>query len=729
VRYRIGIQCLTDGNRTDPGDNMEIRRTTALSVGLLMSASVLAMAQATAARAADKPTAVSEVVITSSRIPVDLKSVPGSVTLIGRAKLDEQAQYSSDLGQILSATVPGLALASSGSASNSDQTLRGRAPAVFVDGVPISTPLRNGGRDLRVISPSAIDQIEVVRGATAVYGLGGAGGLINYVTRDPSSGPVQFQTDAAAGLSLTNPSGSGNWSIDQSASGRVGRFTFLASGYYESYSSLFDSSGNRLPPDPQLQGGIADTRSYSVFGKVGFDVTDDQHIYLSASTFKVEQKTGYSATPGLWDVTGATAVAVPPRGSPQYTHSNVYTGRYVIDDLAGSRVEFALYSADYASRFPFNPLPTFPPNGGQSEITSRKAGIRFDVNTPLKLFQRTGSLLWGLDAGKDNTAQPLTDGRYLVPHMKQTSVAPFAQFDVQATDWLNVRGGVRFEKSSVSVGGFTTIPLSTSSLGGVTVAGGKLNYEKALFNLGAVVHPFSGGPLEPFSVYGGYSQGFSVGDFGRALRATNSTSIAQFDFKPQIIDSYEVGLRVNYPSFRAQVAAYYNSSQLGSTFNAVTLALVRAPEHIWGYEVSFDGTPTGRFGWGGSLSWVNGRTQNTTTAVWSPLDDTRIPPLKATFYAQQDLSDRWRVRGQLTYSGSESRFPGNPRVFGRGDIAAFALADLSVSYRSELGVWTLAVNNLLNERYFTPDAYIYASNLNFTAGQGATARLTYSVKY
>ncbi len=42
----------------------------------------------------------------------------------------------------------------------------------MVDGIPQSTPLRNGGRDMRTIDPSAIERIEVIKGATAIYGNG-----------------------------------------------------------------------------------------------------------------------------------------------------------------------------------------------------------------------------------------------------------------------------------------------------------------------------------------------------------------------------------------------------------------------------------------------------------------------------------------------------------------------------------------------------------------------------
>lgn len=61
--------------------------------------------------------------------------------------------------------------------------MRGRSVLVLIDGIPQSTPLRAGGRDIRSIDPSVIERVEVIKGATAIYGNGAEGGLINYITK------------------------------------------------------------------------------------------------------------------------------------------------------------------------------------------------------------------------------------------------------------------------------------------------------------------------------------------------------------------------------------------------------------------------------------------------------------------------------------------------------------------------------------------------------------------
>lgn len=679
---------------------------------------------------ADGEQQLQTITVTGSRLPTDLKTYAGTVTLVSRDQIVKQTEFTPDLGQVLANVVPGLAVPSSGSYSNFDQTLRGRKPAIFIDGIPVSITLRDGGRDNRLIGVDAIGAVEAVSGATAIYGLGGAGGLINYITRTPGQGSPQFQTSASLGGSVTHPSGSADWSVGQSALGRVDRLSYVLTGDYESVGSLFDAEGDRIPPDPQTQGGIADTHTYDVFGKIGYDLTDQQHLFLMGSDYDTLQRTDYSNGKGVFGVSKSEAVPIPPLGEPQFTKEDLGSARYVNDDILGSTLDVDGYYSAYQSMFAFYPYPYYPPNGGQSSIDNIERGIRTTVNTPFDLRARRGNALWGLDYSSIDALQQMTNGQYLVPNLRQRALAPFLQTSVPLASWLTLNAGVRSEHDSMSVDTFTTIPIYVKSLpGGNTVQGGTLDYSATLFNAGAVLAPFSNGPLSGASAYASYSQGFSVGDFGRALRSTTASSISKFAFKAQIVDSYEVGLRADYDRFKGHIAGYYNTAQYGSTFNAVTLELVRAPEHVWGMEMAWDAKPSETFSWGGSLSYVDGKTQNVTTGVWGPLDDTRIPPLKLVFYVEQQFLPRLTGRAQLDYSGYESRFPNNPAVYGESAIPAFALLDLAVNYGTKIGTWTLAVDNALDEHYFTPDAYIYATGTNFTEGEGTTLRLSYSVSY
>lgn len=312
-------------------------RNRGLAYSFSFTVATLLAAQAGAQDQGNSGPVLDEIVVTGSRLPADLASVPGSVTVIDAVQLEQQSDITSDLPQILSQIVPGYGVTSFGTASNFDQTMRGRKPAVLIDGVPVTVPLSDGGRDMRTIGASAVGQIEVIRGATALYGLGGAGGLINYITKTPGEGPVEFFSELGTGASLTHVDDSFRYNVEQGVSGRLDRFSFVATGSYEQYSSLFDADGDRIAPDPNRQGGIADNEIYNLYGKLGYDLTDTQALQFSVNKYVTEMDTDYRAGVGVFGVRKTPAIrGTDPRESNQFIDNLMYTARYTNADLWGS---------------------------------------------------------------------------------------------------------------------------------------------------------------------------------------------------------------------------------------------------------------------------------------------------------------------------------------------------------------------------------------------------------
>src|SRR3546814_7192801 len=66
--------------------------------------------------------------------------------------------------------------------SGSGETLRGRSPLYAINGIPQSTPLRDGSRDGFTIDGFFVDRVEVIFGSNALQGIGGTGGIVNQVT-------------------------------------------------------------------------------------------------------------------------------------------------------------------------------------------------------------------------------------------------------------------------------------------------------------------------------------------------------------------------------------------------------------------------------------------------------------------------------------------------------------------------------------------------------------------
>lgn len=676
-----------------------------------------------------KQSAVEEIVVSGSRLPTDLSSVPGSVSLINLEDIAEQQALTNDIAQILSVQVPGLGVNSYGVGSNFDLTLRGRKPAVLIDGVPTTTPLRDGGRDLRTLAPSAIGNVEVIRGASAIYGLGGAGGIINYVTKNPGEGPVEFQTNVSTGGSLTHLSDSLNGNIEQAISGRAGNLSYVFSGSLEQYSSFFDAEGDRMPPDPSGQGGLAENFIYNVFAKLRYDLTDTQSLQLSVNDYRAEQDTDYRAGVGVFGQVKTPALrGADLREQDQFTDNFLATARYLNTNVFGSTLALQAYYGENGIRFRFNPAFADPARGftgGQSQVFSDKEGLRLDITTPFTLLGG-GQVLWGADFSGDETESVLPDGRRLTPLMDQTSWAPFAQVELHVHDRLTLRGGVRYEDISLDVPAFTTPVIAPTQPVGRFVEGGTLDYSETVENLGLVFDI-----TDRWSVFAAYSQGFSVADIGRVLIFTRVPSITTFRAEAQVIDNYEGGLRFNSGPVRATAAYYVSKSDLGSTFNSVTFELVRAKEEVKGYELTIDADITDRLRAGGTFSHSDGdRDTNGDGSVDQPLDTTRINPDKLTAYVELEPRPDWIVRLQGLYSESQDRFPQDlVPVFGRAPVNSFTLVDLMTSIPLGRGALNVGIQNLLNEEYFLPASERMATAVNYVMGTGATITVGYRINY
>ncbi len=142
--------------------------------------------------AAQQEQILPETIVTgSARIPAETTRIPAAVTVVTRQEIEERGYRS--LAEALSA-VPGLHLVQAGGigqqASAFLRGTAGRHVRVLLDGVPIEDPSDpNGAFNFGNELLGDIERIEVVRGpASALYGSGAIGGVVNLVTRRAAPG-------------------------------------------------------------------------------------------------------------------------------------------------------------------------------------------------------------------------------------------------------------------------------------------------------------------------------------------------------------------------------------------------------------------------------------------------------------------------------------------------------------------------------------------------------------
>jgi iron complex outermembrane receptor protein len=673
-----------------------------------------------------------EVVVSASRKPETLDNIPSSVTVVTRKQLEDNLAVTTDITQILANEVPGLA-PSAQTNSNVGQSLRGRSVLIMIDGIPQSTPLRNGEVDLRSIDPAVLQRIDVVKGATAIYGNGAAGGLINYITLTPNNEtPVAGQTTLNMTGSLAGLKNSVGGRIGQMLHGQLGKFDYVVSGVFESTGEWKDAKGYLVGPNYSL----GETDSYNAFAKIGYTPNRRQRIQLMYNYYNSQQNSNYTLVNGNY-LTGtpATGVLGKQAGAPTGINGNhnLQLSWHADSLIGGTSLQTDAYYESRDDVF-YVSFGRFEGGDGQSHTLSKKKGFRFMFNSPLG---RTGSLSYGTDLVNDITSQPLVDGRVWVPEMNMFNVAPFMETQWTLLEDLILKGGVRVERVKISVDDYTTLRITNASGATVTpsfaVKGGDLNYTSTLFNAGIRYNRF---PL--FSPYFSFSQGFSVADVGLALRDAKVDNIDKINTEAVLVNNYELGFVSKMPKFRFELTGFISTSKLGSemVYDAATdlFNVSRTPERIYGFEATVQYRPLEKLDLNASFSYVEGKADTGRTGNYDMyLNNRRIAaPKIGAGIAYRPLST---LEVQLHYSGimQRDRFEKLPSGLYKGNegiVKAYNLFNLNASYRVTRSTrLTLGIENLFNADYFPARSQWFMIPGFYAKGKGTAFNIGIAVNY
>lgn len=678
---------------------------------------------------------LAEVVVSAGRTRETIDQVPSSVSVVGLKTLQQNINITTNLGDILENRVTGLA-PSTGLSSNFGQTLRGRSLLIMVDGVPQSTPLRNGAMDLRALDPAVIERIEVVKGATAIYGNGAAGGLINYFTRNPKSNKLlNSHTSVGTTGSLTKRSNSMGGRISQLFYGDKGRFSYVVSGVYEQTGEQKDADGDVLPPVY----GLGETDSYNGFVKLGYNISAHHKVQATYNYYSSRQTTNYLTVNGDYkNGIKTTAALGQSKGVPQGVKGNHNLGVQFSGEtgIANTRYDADVYYQSVDNVFFYSEAFV---DGGVSRILSKKNGARLVLNTPFMLDRLAFNFTYGLDAQRDVTSQPLVDGRIWVPEMDMFNLAPFAQAKLTLFDKLVLKGGVRYEKINIGVNDYETLPSRNTTTGVITpsmsVKGGELKYNALVSNVGLRYNL-----SDYFSPYVSFSQGFSVSDIGLVLRSARVNDIAKINTEAVIVDNYEAGFVSKIKNFRFEATGYISKSGLGanSVYDNGAFVVVRTPERIYGYELAAEMQVTRKLQAGLSYSYTEGKVDTDNDGKFDGdkdeyLPGQRIAPPKLTAHVDYAvIPGKLNVLLQYTGIMKRDRFARNSSGSYdpyKAPVKAYNLFNSSIGYNfNENTSLNLGIENMFNEDYFTARSQWGAFNDSYTKGKGAAYRLTLQVK-
>ncbi|UOF16043.1 TonB-dependent receptor [Lysobacter capsici] len=703
-----------------------------LLASALLAALAVPVAQAAEADAKD----IDRVTVSAStsRTPNSEAALANTITVIDREQLDQQLAVTQDISQVLANLIPSFS-PSRQKLTNGGETLRGRKPLYLVDGVPQSTPLREGGRDGHTVDPAMIERIEVIHGANALQGLGASGGIINIITkRAPRQDGETFQ-DLSIGASTALPSQSDGTGYRASYlfGTRRGAFDFVGGASYASEGLYFDGNGDAIAVN-DIQGDLMDARTHNFFAKAGWNIDDRRRLQLTANRYELQGNNDYITVNG--DIrTGKLATSA--RGSREGEGARNRSTSLVLDytdkQLAGGFFNAQLFWVDFKGLYGATDWEDFWRDGrdlhwwDQSQNVSEKTGGKFSWSRD-NLFDQRLRVTGGLDWNRDKTYQELVvSGHKWVPQTQYESWSPFVQAEWWVADKVMLTAGVRHERGTLKVGDFTTIPANAG--GSRFVEGGSPKTRETLPNYGIVFEA-----TDALKFYASYSEGYTVADIGRVLRGitTPNQRVDQLvDLSPVVSDNREIGVDFDNGRWLAHLAAYWSDSDLGSRLafdrNTQSYFVVRERTEIRGIEgnVAFQFSDAGRVGLG--YAQANGRYDSDgDNRVDSDLPGINISPDRVTAFWDQTWSDTVSTRLQGSRALDRDFDLRGVRV---ASTDGYTTVDLQARFKLPLGQLNLGVENLFDEQYITYYSQSTPRNDTYVSGRGRVFSASWSHRF
>ena len=678
-----------------------------------------------------------EVVITANRIKEKKTDAVANVTIIDQKKLQQFIKIAPDMSHLIGMIEPAMSL-STNTTNNRYQNLRGRSILVLIDGIPQSTPLRATDRDIRSIDPAAVERIEIVKGATSIYGNGAIGGIMNIVTKKSPKNVIfggQTTIGASARDSFKENRGFG-YRFNQQFYGNYKGFSYLVDAAMNQTGSAIDGTGEYISP----RYGLGDVRTYNGLVKLGYQFDDDNKVEAMYNFYQSLQNTPLVASGGKYlerpriGVYDTKDPAAQDEGM-RYNHnayikfnSNNIFKRTDLELSAFTQHQYAIF--DYRKHNARS--PRWESSSGQATVKGEKYGIRTQLTSKVLFSENVFTqLLYGADVLIDKTSQPLVDGRYWMPELTSYNSAPFLQTKTTFFQYYVLKAGLRYDYIDVSVPNYEVLRLRNTDPR-VYVKGGDLTYNNLSPNIGIAYNQFK--YFQPFI---SYSQGFSIFDLGRTLRAAKADVLSKINTEPVKTENYEAGAYAELSKYVHLSGSYfYTYSKLGSDLKSVSGFWVvdRTPQKVYGFEVNADIFPAKWLTLGGSFISFEGKKKSTEDGDWDGyMSGTSIPAPKATAYIRVTPTEYSYLQVNYLHTGSRDRFsPDNRGVYteGEGIVYPIDLFSLSAGYTFNKSFsLALGIENLTDKVYYTPASMLVARDAEYARGNGRYFNLSLTYRY
>ena len=726
-----------------------------LLVAALASTALSAPAFAQEA-ADDAATGEDTIIVTAARTILPPSALPLTIDIIGKDALDQQLAMAGSVTDAVANLTPSFSPTRQ-KLSGAGETLRGRSPLYAINGIPQSTPLRDGSRDGFTIDGFFVDRVELIYGSNALQGIGGTGGIVNQVTvgapsEEGLSGRTLVQGTADNDFSKAGMGGKLAGLVQYKA----GAFDATVGAAYEIRGVFSDAKGRPIGLN-LTQGETQDSKTLSLFGRFGYELSPSARIDLIASRFELKGDGDYVA------VAGNRALGIPTsavRGNPPGKSAQNRTESVALSltdtDLGGGNLVSQIFfnrsrdtfGGEIATQAAFQDIRIAPIGTlfDQSQNRSRKFGGKLSYERGLPGFDDL-TLTLGFDALWDTTEQRLiATGRTWVPPTDFRSLAPFAQANLKLFDGLiRVAGGARYENVKITIDDYTTLATTTTPRGGVSVAGGSPTFDDVLINGGVIIEPIDG-----IRAYASYAEGFTVPDVGRITRSIGTAGVdidTFLDISPIVSNNREIGFEVKRGPLDASASYFWSSSDKGQLLIARpdrTFDVQRLRVEIQGLELNLGiQTPIDGLKLNIGYAHLIGRFDSDAVPdgiVDSDLDGTNISPDRLNLAASYNSGPfSARVQTQVYFKrrfdskarAADDANPLRPLKLADNDFGGYTLTDANVRYQTGIGGISLSVQNLFNKQYidYSSDTRLPTDQLSYFAGRGRTVTLGWDYRF
>lgn len=694
-------------------------------------------------------------VVTANRSAQSISDIAATVMVIEGEHIAEQAKSGVDFKALLANLIPSLDVGSQ-SRTNSGQNMRGRKTLVMIDGISLNSS-RSISRQFDSINPFNIARIEVISGASAMYGGGSTGGVINIITKKgrDADGVSETWLGAKSGF---NSSEDLEWQVAQSVSMNDENMDARLAVSYVDTGGMYDSNGDMVLHDV-TQTSTQFNSQLDIMGNVGFKLSSTKRLELMAQYYDSGQDSDYGVDYGpnygyISDPSKTIGMVEGYQLDDQAESvRSLISANYSDADFFGQTLNLQLFHRSESLHF--NPFPDFTSGSlGSSEQDTQVTGAKLVLtSTPTDAL----SLVYGVDADyeKFSATQNMYDprtafatnglvhtkigetGRY--PDIKNTSFAGFLQADYQITKSFAVNAGVRYQYIEIDVEDFVAASEQYKVLTGRlasadAVPGGKKGYGNTLFNTGLLYKI-----TQQQQLWFNFSQAFEVPDpakyYGRGTydnsgNLTSSINVSNNPLEGVKTNAVELGWRLNQDAVSAQLVSYYSLSDKKVKYNKAdqTVDVVDNDVRIYGLEGQLDYYLTGELSLGANFNYIISEAKD--SGEWQDLTIDSASPSKASAYlAWQADSLQARLQTMQMFSYEDSA---------DNKLEGYNTVDLLTGVALPVGALQFGITNLLNTEYdtlwsqraqSTYSSLIPNTSLVKFQGQGRTYSVNYSVEF